>query len=181
MISEIRFLGIDQSYTSSGYTVLNEVGNIVDFGRICTTEEDHGDIFDRAWVIAKAVGMLYQAHNPFFIGIEGLAFSKVGNATRDLAGLQFTIVNYLQYIINCPKKKIIIPSPNEIKKFATGRGNAGKNDMIATLPIDVVKLFESREYKKTTGLTDIADSYWISKMILSHYLKHFKKNVDNDI
>lgn len=174
MISKIRFLGVDQSFTSSGYVILDENDNIIDFGRICTTSE-HGDVFDRAWLVAKTIGMLYQAHNPTFVGIEGLAFSKFGDATRDLAGLQFTIVNYLQYVVHCPKEKIIIPSPNEIKKFATGKGNANKDLMVASLPKEVVKLFETRNYKKTTGLTDVTDSYWISKIILAHYLKYYRR------
>lgn len=170
MASNIRFIGIDQSFTSSGYVVMDEQTNIVDFGRIVTSEKN-GDIFDRAHVTASVIGTLYLAHLPQYVGLEGLAFSKMGDATRDLAGLQFTIVNHLRYTIKCPREKIIIVSPNEVKKFATGKGNSKKEAMVDSLPTDVVKLFEQRNYKKTTGLTDITDAYWITRLMIDFYQK----------
>lgn len=169
MTSKIRFLGIDQSFTSTGYSILDENNQIVDFGRIITTEEAQGDVFERAYFVAYYVGVLYQAHLPKLVALEGLAFSKFGDATRDLAGLQFTIVNYLRNVIQIPKEEILIPTPNTVKKFATGKGNSNKDALVDSLPKDVLQLFKDRKYKKTTGLTDVTDAYWIARIAVDTY------------
>jgi Holliday junction resolvasome RuvABC endonuclease subunit len=94
------------------------------------------------------------------VALEGLAFSKMGNATRDLAGLQFSIITYLRYV--CQYKTLII-SPNTVKKTATGKGNAKKEEMYEALPQEVKNLFKDMNLKKTTGRYDLTDSYWIGK------------------
>jgi Holliday junction resolvasome RuvABC endonuclease subunit len=103
-----------------------------------------------------------QMHKPDFIALEGLAFGMTGNATRDLAGLQFSIITVARYIdlIN-----IEIVTPLSVKKFATDNGKAKKEDMIAALPILVGDMFRERGFKKTTGLADLADAYFIAKFI----------------
>lgn len=169
MTSKIRFLGIDQSFTSTGYVVLDENNQMIDFGRIITNEEQQGDVFDRAHFIASYIGVLYLAHTPQLIGLEGLAFSKFGDATRDLAGLQFTIVNYLRNNMKIKKDDMLIPTPNTVKKFATGKGNSNKDALVDSLPKDVLQLFKDRKYKKTTGLTDVTDAYWIARITVDAY------------
>ena len=59
------------------------------------------------------------------------------------------------------RERLIVP-PTTLKKFATGSGKADKNEMIAALPVDVREHFNAQGYKKTTGLTDVADAYWLS-------------------
>lgn len=167
------FLGIDQSFTSTGVVVINDSGAMIKSATIKTPKDL--DIFERAWQVANTISTDYiNAYTPEMIGLEGLAFSKFGDATRDLAGLQFTLVNHLRHIHSydevddelVPNTHVIVVSPNELKKFATTKGNAKKQQMVDCLPKYVLESFKKQNYKKTTGLYDVTDAYWIARYVL---------------
>lgn len=70
-------------------------------------------------------------------------------------------------------------APSQIKKFATGKGNAKKEQMIESfetnLNIDLYKIFNINKDKgPISPLSDIADSYFIAKY-LQKYLKELNK------
>lgn len=152
-----NILAVDQSYTSCGIVVLNK--DIVTHAERFVTDKTL-DIFERANQAAKHLVGVANTFDVEYVAIEGLAFSKVGNATRDLAGLQFTIVHELRF---GEKYNIRIVSPNAVKKVATGKGNANKELLLEYLPKDALKKFESLGVKKTTGLLDLTDAYWIGR------------------
>jgi len=157
------YLGLDQSFTSSGYCLLNE-DNIVDFGVIKTNQED-GDNHDRVHIIINKLEEIYNEHKEIKMSMEGLSFGNNGNAIRNLAGLQYVIINKFKYEMKIGDITII--SPKTVKKFATGSGGSSKNKvtkamMSAALPDGVRTLFKSK-YKVSTGLYDIVDAYWIAK------------------
>lgn len=156
--SNMRILGLDQSYTSSGIVVLagSDMTHCEKF-----VSDKSLDIFARALEVAEHVCEVANEHGVEIVAIEGLAYAKNGDATRDLAGLQFTIVNKLReegYEIQ------VIP-PNTAKKVATGKGNAKKPEMCAQLPPGVRAAFDSMGVKKTTGLMDMSDAYWMAKSV----------------
>jgi Holliday junction resolvasome RuvABC endonuclease subunit len=153
-----KIMGIDQSL--NGTAVCIAVGTeLLDFSVIRTDKT--ADVFSRTLFVALKLCELYAVHKPDIIHIEGLAFAMRGDATRDLAGLLFTVINVLA--INHPTAKYILVPPTTLKKFATGSGKAKKEHMIASLPADIAKRFTDAKYKKTTGLADLADSYWLSQ------------------
>jgi Holliday junction resolvasome RuvABC endonuclease subunit len=157
------YLGIDQSFTSCGVVVLNEKQKVIEATTIKTSKDDN-DIFDRAWFIAESISSNFiNKYAPEIVGLEGLAFSKFGDATRDLAGLQFTLVNYIRHMHTYDSDNLLIVSPNELKKFATTKGNAKKEQMVDSLPKNVLESFQKQNYKKTTGLYDVTDAYWIAR------------------
>lgn len=152
------YLGVDQSYTSCAYVVSDDSLNVVAFGTI--TSDKNLDIYSRALHIAKKlvdISMQYKIHT---LRIEGLAFAMRGNATRDLAGLLFTIRTV--FALDCGNVRIYEIAPTSVKKSATGSGKADKSDMIAALPESVRDRFVSAGFKKTRGLPDLADAYYIS-------------------
>lgn len=155
-----RILGIDQSYTSSGFCVVDESGVVLDIGTIKTSADKDGDIFDRAALVAKKLIELSDIHDPLRIGMEGLAFAKFGNATRDLAGLQFVLITQLRAAKYGDKMEIV--SPNLLKKFATTKGNASKDEMVSFLPPAVRAMIDEKKLKKSTGLYDCTDAYWLA-------------------
>lgn len=159
-------IGIDQSYNSTGICVLNDDMAVLELYTI-KTPASVGDIFDRAEAVATAVAELTIKYMPIGIGLEGLAFAMMGDATRDLAGLQFIIVNKLRYAYDY--KRIVIPTPNTVKKLATGKGNSKKEALYDALPEDVKKRIEANNYKKTTGMYDVTDAYWIAVYTLKHF------------
>jgi Holliday junction resolvasome RuvABC endonuclease subunit len=154
-------LGIDQSFTSTGVVFLEE-NDIIMADRIRATKGT--DRFDQAFEITYRIRELCLEYKPEEVGLEGLAFAKFGNVTRDLSGLQFVIVVYLRRILKMDLNIEIVP-PTTLKKFATGRGNAKKEEMYACLPEEAKILFENHRYKKTTGLYDVTDAYFLAKYV----------------
>lgn len=161
----MKVLGIDQSYTSAGYCIIDENEEVLEFGTIKTTQED-GDIFTRARIITNSLKKIADDNAVDFVGLEGLAFGGFGNATRDLAGLLFTIINGLS--VDNPNIKYALYTPLSIKKYATGSGKSKKQQMMDALPENTRKLFTNKGFKKTSGLTDITDAYWIARYTLKN-------------
>jgi Holliday junction resolvasome RuvABC endonuclease subunit len=153
----MKILGIDQSYTGCAYVVM-ENGIMTDFGIVRTPKTD--DMFTRARNTALQICDVYAQHKPDTTQLEGLAFGMIGNATRDLAGLLFTIVNVLT--LKNPTFTYTLLSPTTVKKSATGSGKAKKADMIDALPADIREKFAAKGFKKTTGMADLADAFWIA-------------------
>lgn len=155
----MKILAIDQSYTCSGIVVLRE-GQILHAEKFVTDKSK--DIFERAWSVVQRVVKLNADYNPDIIGMEGLAFGGKGNATRDLAGLQFAIATYMRFVKGA---EVTIVAPGTVKKVATGKGNSPKTMLLECLPNDVRKTFDDLGVKKTTGLLDLTDAYWIGRTI----------------
>lgn len=169
-----KFVGFDQSYTSSGYCVVDESGTVIALGTVKTSIKTDGDIYNRAQLVATGLEAVVKDYNPYQCGIEGLAFGMRGDATRDLAGLQYVIITHFRRETNYGDNMVII-SPNAVKKFATTSGKAKKEQMVAALPKYVLDLIEEKKYKKTTGLYDVADAYFIAMYTLDEYKKSLTK------
>ena len=164
------YIGLDQSYSNTGYVIIDDNGTTLKTGTINSPKTD-GDIFARAKYIAMDIAMIvceYKEcinniwHTPI-ICIEGLSFGGFGSATRDLAGLQFMIINTLRdFAIN----DITVLPPTSLKKFALGKGKGSKEDMLAAVPSDIYDFLINTGYKKSKGLYDVVDAYW-----LAHYIR----------
>ena len=57
------------------------------------------------------------------------------------------------------------------KKLACGKGNADKKILVDNLPTDVREYFDKLGVKKTTGLGDLSDAYWIGMVLYNKYTK----------
>ena len=156
----MRILGIDQSYTSCGLVLLNEEGTILNSDLFKADKSK--DRIAQAHQISTMIGSFCLLHEPTHIYIEGLAFGMMGNVTRDLAGLQFVIINHLRYRHGYDEKVEIIP-PTTLKKFATGKGNSKKEILYEMLPENVKTYIDDLGVKKTTGRYDMTDAYYLAK------------------
>ena len=160
------YIGIDQSYTSTGLVVMND-NELIELVNIKTNKNEN--IFIRAIDIGNSIVAKIDEYYPnCFIGIEGLAFSMKGNATRDLAGLQFVIISKIYEKFGI---LIDIISPLSLKKFATGNGRANKIDMVESLPFDIIDIFLKNGFKKSKGLYDITDAYYIALYLKENHNK----------
>ena len=156
------YIGIDQSYTSTGFVVLDNNKKIIDCKIFSTNKDD--DIFKRSWDLSELIIQEISKYDECKLSIEGLAFSMRGNATRDLAGLQFSIINKIKFILN---KDITIVAPPTLKKSAIGSGKASKEEMIDALPTDILNLFTNeKKWKKSRGLTDVTDAYFLAEYLI---------------
>jgi len=151
-------IGIDQSLSCSGICIFKN-DQIIHFNCIKTTKE-HGNLFFRCLSISKQITNLINQYKVNKVNIEGLPFNTRSNVTRDLAALQGVIICRIleQFNIECN-----IFAPLSIKKFATGNGKASKQEMVEALPNDFITKILDKGFKKSTGLYDIADAYWIGK------------------
>jgi Holliday junction resolvasome RuvABC endonuclease subunit len=94
--------------------------------------------------------------------VESLPYGANSTSVRPLAALYYFIHNM------CIDLSVEFHEANvtAVKKFATGKGSAKKTDMIQafmtaapTLYADITKA----NIRKTTGLADLADAYFIGK------------------
>lgn len=152
-------MGIDQSYNNSGICIFDD-NDLVHAETFRSNKQN--DIFQRAEEIAIHMLSVADRFKPDIIGIEGLAFGMRGDATRDLAGLQFTIINKLRF---AGEYDVEVVAPNSVKKFATGDGKAKKERLFEALPLKTQNFFLELGVKKTTGLYDLTDAYWIGKNV----------------
>jgi Holliday junction resolvasome RuvABC endonuclease subunit len=156
------FLGIDQSFSSTGTVILDEESNIIDVSIISSPKTV--DFFERAWIISQELNNLIYKYKPSHIALEGLAFGGMGNATRQLSGLQYTIINSFRKDPNILIDCLIIP-PTTVKKFATTKGSSKKEELYNCLPDYAKDRFTEMGLKKTKGLYDCVDAFWISKYL----------------
>lgn len=155
------YMGIDQSYTSSGVCIVDNDGQVL-FTSVIGSDKNACE-FRRAWDVSQAIARVALDYNPSAIAIEGLAFGGRGDATRKLAGLQFVIVSQLMYgLEQCYTVSVV--APTSLKKFATGSGKAEKSAMLEAIPNPIRSELE-KQYKKTKGLFDVVDAYHISQYI----------------
>lgn len=153
-----KYLGVDQSYASCAWVVTTEDCSVIEYGII--KSDKTADIFNRALFVALELSSVISRYEIDQLNIEGLAFAMRGDSTRDLAGLLFTIVAVMN-INHSDLTRVIVP-PTSLKKFATGSGKSDKKEMIAALPPLILDGFSASGFKKTTGLSDLADAYWLS-------------------
>jgi len=157
------YIGIDQSYTSTGLIGLDDNQHIIAQEVISSLKCD-GDYFTRAKVVSESVANKINQIDQYTdhqikVACEGLAFSLRGHTLQNLAGLQFMIVNAIRE----EGFDVKILTPSTVKKNATGSGKATKQDMFDSLPENVQKMFET--IPKSQGREDLTDAFWIANMI----------------
>lgn len=154
-------IGIDQSFTNTAYCLFeNDV--LIDFGVIKTVGKSKDgletDYADRISRITEEIIDIINKNKVEEVSFEGLSMAKNSTTARPLGGLYFHMIIEIRKL--CIPINII--PPKSVKAFAV-KGTAKKIDMIAALPEDIYEKFSKKGYKKTTGLADLADAYFIGK------------------
>lgn len=159
-------IGVDQSITSTGVVVFYDSAEVHGFTVLRSNVKD--DVLTRILTIIHGLREVVLTNpDTKLIAIEGMAYGATSNSVRMLAGLFYFIENLA--------RELHIPfttfTPTEVKKFATGKGNAKKEAMIEALPEGMKELFLSAGYLKTKGLPDLADAYFIGRMAVNQGTK----------
>ena len=154
-------LSLDQSFTNSGVIIFRGE-RIMHFECIKSNPEE--TIPERISFITKRVLFLYKQYKCSAIVCEGLAFGSFGKSTRDLAGLLSSLE--VKFYESIKLKEITKLAPTSIKKFATGSGKSNKRQMMDALPKDIYDEFYQAGYKRSSGLADLADAFFIGKMYM---------------
>jgi len=150
-------MSIDQSLSCSGVMVW-EKGDVKQALLIKTPTSL--SVIERIRDISVELEQMITEYKITHIVIESLPYGLNSTSVRPLAGLYYCIQNL------CIDLHIQFAEANvtAVKKFATGSGRAKKPEMIAAAQLAAPKLFKNimdSGVKKTTGLADLADSYFI--------------------
>lgn len=104
------------------------------------------------------------------ICIEGYAYSALSNRVFQIAE-NTGLLKYKLFQIGIP---VTVVPPTEVKKFATGKGNADKNSMYSYFQTETNALLKEQFYPMADGpkeitspISDIADSYFICKYLFN--------------
>ena len=157
-----NILSLDQSITSTGLCVFKQNGDLLHFECIKTDKSKTDP--ERISMIGLRIIKIYQDYSCGYVICEGLAFSAMGDATRKLASLMGVIEN--KFLESYGYKEIPKVTPTSLKKFATGSGKAKKKEMMDSLPKPIYDKFYEAGYKRTTGLADLADAYYLGRYFL---------------
>jgi Holliday junction resolvasome RuvABC endonuclease subunit len=154
------YLSIDQSLTKSGICVFNKKEQLIHF-EVFKTSKKEGSEEERILLLINRLEQLINEYNVEILILENLPYSISSRSVRVLAGVYYGI------LVLCKQLNINVYKyfPSEAKKVAGGGGN-DKEDMINALPIEILEDFKSKA-KKTTGLHDLADAYFLFKTYIA--------------
>jgi len=161
-------IGIDQSFTSTAVVIMDAKDDRYLDSCIISTKKVKDDRLDKIYraryISDQLISFINQISKEYDatiqrVNIEGIGFGARGNVTRDLAGLQYMMIDA---IINRLDTNPGVIAPTSLKKFATGKGNADKASVMDATP-EYLKLVFLRTYKKAS-LNDFCDAYWLCKM-----------------
>lgn len=161
---ESIFMGIDQSLTNTGVTVIKKDfvhgKHDILLSRGIATDNTFS-IEDRIHYIRTEIKDIIAIHKPEVICIEGLAFRNPNsNNGKLLAGLYFVLLDLFVEM----KLQYFIVNIKTLKKKISGNGSATKEEMKNSFNDNIVlKLEEISRIKKTSKkFEDIIDSYGLS-------------------
>lgn len=137
--------GFDLSLTSTGYSVL-QGDKILERGTVGGTYKD----FRRLILITDGVQRLCNEHKPKMVCLEGYSFAS-RHKLADLGELG-GLTKYFLYQLRVP---FTIVSPNQLKKFITGKGTGKKN---------VVILHTFKQYGVEFDNDDECDAYVLARI-----------------
>jgi Holliday junction resolvasome RuvABC endonuclease subunit len=155
---------IDQSFTHTAICIFDyDTKSLLDFTVIKTKKIKKETPFElRIINIIEELFIFLEKYPIGHIVLEGLSMNRNSIMARPLAGLYYSLCIEF-YRRNIPYTNV---PPTSVKKFAI-KGNAKKEEMYEVLPIDIKEVFLTSGYKKTTGLLDLTDSYFIGQFYLN--------------
>ena len=154
MKKALTSIGLDMSATASGVVILQENGTASP--EVCFVEEikptTTGMI--RARQVVTRVMEIIHVTKPDKIVVEGYSLGKNMNSTIPLV----EIGGLLRFMLHLDGIPWFDPRASEVKKFATGKGNA---------PKDQVMMWVLKRWGFTSETNNIADAYALAAMGLA--------------
>lgn len=176
-----RYLGCDLSLNHGAFVEIDSERQEPRFWFYCSTKKDskhpcgaalaklkkEGDLdfhaVSRLAEIRRIAKKAIHTCNPDFIGLEGYAFS-LGNRAHQLGELG-GVIRLLCWDESIPFR---VHDPSTVKLYATGKGNAEKEEMIQAMYeawLEVNDLYDYRTSLPKTTLEDVADAHAIASML----------------
>jgi len=155
-----KVLGLDLSFTSTGYYLLKDEPI---FGTIVTKPKDFDNDISRVDLITDKVMSIIQENEPELIMMEDYYIGRNAFSVIKLV----TLGSIMRFKILKSGRSFMTIAPSQLKKFQTGNGNAKKDNMILSV------------YKKQgfeTNSNDMADACAIA-YFANAYLKYTSEDV----
>ena len=176
----ITILGLDQSMTSTGAVILDfiprmseqggGIDNVEDYRIIQTSkgsEDWVADTLTRSNQKACELMELIEEYQPRYICIEAPSLASKGNATRTLPMLFGYLLAKLEPYMTQYNVELITVAPTSLKKFATGRGNASKDEMVLAIADKDPEFYNIlKNMPKSHGRHDLADAFHLAHWAL---------------
>jgi hypothetical protein len=175
-MTKIASIGIDQAFGKTAVVINISKGGFRDIRHKLISSvplnSPYEKFFRAKYIAAEIMAYIETIREEFknedlkwFVVIEGLSHGSAGkmaSANRDLAGLQFIIMDRILEVISA--NNCLMVAPKQLKKFATDNGNATKDDMVLAIEKDYKKFYDLlMSLPKTTGRYDLADAFWLSE------------------
>ncbi|MEC5422103.1 hypothetical protein QGM71_01170 [Virgibacillus sp. C22-A2] len=146
----MNYIGIDPS-TKTGLVILNVEGNVLLEKEITTKEKS-----DPARFVDITKQIIPFINEGDKVLIEGFSYGSRGRGVSTQYGIGWAIrIKLLKLVRSKYISDYIEVSPNTLKKFATGKGNVKKEDMI--LPIN-------DRWGYRNGSDNIRDAYVLAQI-----------------
>lgn len=148
----MNILALDNSLTATGYAT-NYLKGQASFG-VLNPHKNLGKGMARLNWIATTVEGLAQSAD--VVVMEGYSYASKGRSILSIAELG-GVIRWMIWVMGTPYTEV---APGTLKKFATGSGNAGKDEMLAA---SIRRLgYEGHDNNE-------ADALWLLQMALHHY------------
>ncbi len=196
----MRVISADQSLSKFAYIVW-EGNKVLQKGIIRTgnsgvkTKKKDVNYFDtteeQVLFICEEFQKVCEEHKPSIIVLEGLSFGSVGTATRDLAGLFYSLKLYYKMLELLEFNQWIAYAPTSIKSLAresldeekqteisSKTGKPKKVKMDKKLMVEAAINHLGEEFFKglnySNGKDDLADAFWLGMKYLKESSKEEK-------
>lgn len=166
-MTEVRVLGVDLSLTCTGLAHPGDDG-----GRTTAVKRPAGQVASKGWTELRRLQWMRsqvlnhvddatkdptgRGRHMVLVVVEGLAYRSMSPHAMTRAGLYWLILDALD---DHPYVDVAVASPASRAKYATGKGNAGK---------DVVMREVARRFPDFAGGEDEADALVLRAMGMDH-------------
>jgi crossover junction endodeoxyribonuclease RuvC len=150
----MRILGLDLSLSSTGYNVIDEDNNIIDYGKLCTTSKNTE--YERIYLIAKEVKAIIQKYAVDIVIAEDQFFSANARTGLTLSKLMGATI----YVCMGLEVEFETISPTQARKMLLGLGKSTKEDVANFIRENHIDIGEfSDKQNKSKGIEKTSDIY----------------------
>ncbi|MHA2182179.1 MAG: crossover junction endodeoxyribonuclease RuvC [Promethearchaeota archaeon] len=149
------YIGIDPSYSSTGFIILDENGEIQRQEILKFNKKGTDTEWRLIQVKKRLIDPVINMHDRDIIKVcmEGPSYSSRGSHVLQMGALNF----FIRYWFRAAGVDYTVRTPNELKKFVTGKGNCKK---------DLILLKVYKRWKVEFESDDLADAYGLARYIL---------------
>jgi len=154
------YIGVDPSYSSTALIILNPAAEIQKQETYKVNKKGTNTEYRLALIKEKLIDPIVQLNvdGEIKVCMEGPSYSSRGSHVLQMGALNY----FIRYWFYIHKVDYTVRTPNELKKFVTGKGNC-KKDLI------LLKVFQ--KWGEEFSCDDLADAYGLARYILEEDTK----------